>query len=71
MTKQPFHRWQVGDQAMLPGEPVTIAGFIDHGEPRPLDEVLVELTNGEERTVRRDELTTVLDRACERNGVLS
>ena len=31
---------------MLAGEAVTIAGFIDHGEPRPLDEVLVELANG-------------------------
>ena len=45
---------------MLAGEPVTIAGFIDHGEPGLLDEVLVELANGEERTVRRVDLTTVL-----------
>ena len=30
-----LHKWRVGDQAMLAGEPVTIAGFIDHGEPRP------------------------------------
>ena len=46
---------------MLAGEPVTIAGFIDHGDPGPLDEVLVELANGKERTVRRDELTSVFD----------
>ena len=46
---------------MLAGEPVSIAGFIDHGEPGPLDEVLVELADGEERTVRRDELTSVFD----------
>ena len=46
---------------MLAGEPVTIAGFIDHGKPGPLDEVLLDLANGEERTVRRDELTTVFD----------
>ena len=44
---------------MLAGEPVAIAGFIDHGESGPLDEVLVELANGEERTVRRDELTSM------------
>ena len=56
-----LHKWRVDDQAMLAGEPVTITGFIDHGEPRPLDEVLVELANGEERTVRRDELTSVFD----------
>ena len=46
---------------MLAGEPVTVAGFIDHGEPGPLVEVLVELANGGERTVRRDELTSVFD----------
>ena len=46
---------------MLAGEPVAIAGFIDHGEPGPLDEVLVEFADGEERTVRRDELTSVFD----------
>ena len=46
---------------MLAGEPVTIAGFIDHEEPRPLDELLVELVNGNERMVHRDELTTVFD----------
>ena len=43
------------------GEPVTIAGFIDHGEPGPLDELLVELAGGEERTAHRDELTTRFD----------
>ena len=46
---------------MLAGEPVTIAEFIDHGAPGLLNEVLVELANGEERTVRRDELTSVFD----------
>ena len=61
LDKQPSHRWQVGDRAMLAGEPVTIAGFIDHEEPGPLDELLVELANGDERTVRRDELTTIFD----------
>ena len=61
LDKQPLHRWQVGDRAMLAGEPVTIAGFIDHEEPGPLDELLVELANGDERTVHRDELTTVFD----------
>ena len=44
---------------MLAGEPVTIAGFIEHGGPGPLDELLVKLANGEERTVHRDELTSV------------
>ena len=46
---------------MLAGEPVTIAGFIDHGGPGPLDELLVELADGEERTVQRNELTSVFD----------
>ena len=40
------HKWRVGDLVMLAGEPVAIAGFIDHGGPGPLDEVLVELANG-------------------------
>ena len=40
---------------------MTIAGFIDHGGPGPLDELLVELAGGEERTVHRDELTTRFD----------
>ena len=52
-----LHKWRVGEKAMLACEPVTIAGFIDHGKPGLLDEVLVDLANGEERTVRRDELT--------------
>ena len=43
--------------------------LIDHGEPRPLDEVLVELANGEERTVRRDELTSVFDVKSTKNRV--
>ena len=61
LAKQPFHRWRTGDQAMLTGEPVTIAGFIDHRGPRPLDELRVELADGEERTVQRTELTSVFD----------
>ena len=55
------YKWRVGDLAMLGGEPVAIAGFIDHGGPGPLDEVLVELANGDERTVRCDELTSMFD----------
>ena len=55
------HKWRVGDQAMLAGEPVTIAGFIDHGNPGPLDELRVEFADGEERTVQRSELTSVFD----------
>ena len=46
---------------MLAGEPVTIAGFIDHGGPSPLDELLVELADGEERSVQRNEVTSVFD----------
>ena len=47
---------------MLAGMPVSIAGFIDYEGPAgPHDEVLVELPNGEERTVRGDELTSVFD----------
>ena len=46
---------------MLSGEPAAIVGFIDHGGTGPFDEVLVELANGEERTVRRDELTSMFD----------
>ena len=61
LAKQPFHRWRTGDQAMLASEPVTIAGFIDHRGPRPLDELRVELADGEERTVQRTELTSVFD----------
>ena len=51
LIKQSLHKWRSGDQAMLAGEPVTIAGFIDRGGAGPLDEILVELANGEERTV--------------------
>ena len=40
---------------------MTIAGFIDHGGPDPLDELLVERASGEECTVHRDELTTAFD----------
>ena len=52
LIKQSLHKWRGGDQAMLAGEPVTIAGFIDHGGAGPLDEILVELANGEKRTVK-------------------
>ena len=31
------HKWRVGDLAMLAGEPVAIAGFIDHGETPRVD----------------------------------
>ena len=55
------YKWRVGDLAMLGGEPVAIAGFIDHGGPGPLDEVLVELADGDERTVHCDELTSMFD----------
>lgn len=55
------YKWRVGDLAMLGGEPVSIAGFIDHGGPGPLEEVLVELANGDERTVRCNELTSMFD----------
>ena len=40
---------------------MTIAGFIDHGGPGPLDELLIELADGEESTVQRNELTSVFD----------
>ena len=56
-----MRRWRTGEPALLAGEPVTIAGFIDHGGPGPLDELLVELAGGEERTAHRDELTTRFD----------
>ena len=61
MARQPLHRWKTGEPAFLAGEPVTIAGFIDHGEPGPLEELLVELAGGDERTVHRNELTTRFD----------
>ena len=61
LANQPWHRWRVGDRAMLAGEPVTIAGFIDHGNPGSLDELRVEFTDGEEHTVQRSELTSVFD----------
>ena len=40
---------------------MTIAGFIGHGGPGPLDELLVELAGGDQRTVYRGELTTRFD----------
>lgn len=58
MARRPLHRWSTGEPAVLAGEPVTIAGFIDHGEAGPLDELVVEFADGEERTVHRGELTT-------------
>ena len=107
MTTRPPWTWRVGDQALVHRERVTFLGYIDHGGPGPLDEVLVEfVASGEERTVPRDTLSPLpdlvqgvratgevylaggrldpaeslavaahspqgLDRACERNGVLS
>ena len=61
MARHPVRRWRAGDPALLAGEPVTIAGFIDHGGPGPLDELLVELAGGDERTVHGNELTTRFD----------
>ena len=61
MTTQPSRSWRVGDQALLAGERVTFMGYIDHGGPGPFDEVLVELANGEERTVFRDALCPLPD----------
>ena len=61
MTTQPPRSWRVGDQALLAGERVTLMGYIDHGGPGAFDEVLVELANGEERTVFRDALCPLPD----------
>lgn len=61
VARHPARRWRSGDPALLAGEPVIIAGFIDHGGPGPLDELLVELAGGDERTVQRNELTTRFD----------
>ena len=61
MARHPVRRWRTGDPALLAGEPVIIAGFLDHGGPGPLDELLVALACGDERTAHRDELTTRFD----------
>ena len=61
LARQPLHRWRAGGPAFLAGEPVTIAGFIDHGGPESLDEILVEFEGGEERAVHRGELTARFD----------
>ena len=55
MDDQPIPTWRVGDQAQLAGERVTIRGFMDSGAG-PLDEIVVELANGDERTVHREQL---------------
>ena len=62
MTTQPPRSWRVRDQALLAGERVTFMGYIDHGGPGPLDEVLVEfVASGEERVVPRDALSPLPD----------
>ena len=64
MTTQPSRTWRVGDQALRRiGERVTFLGYIDHGGPGPLDEVLVEfIASGEVRTVvPRNALTPLPD----------
>ena len=61
LARQPLHRWRASEPAFLAGESVIIAGFIDHGGPEPLDEILVEFEGGEERTVHRGELTIRFD----------
>ena len=61
LARRALHRWSTGEPAVLAGEPVTIAGFIDHGEAGPLDELVVVSADGEEHTVHRGELTTPFD----------
>ena len=62
MTTQPPRTWRVGDQALVHRERVTFRGYIDHGRPEPLDEVLVEfVASGEERVVPRDALSPLPD----------
>ena len=62
MTTQPPRTWRVGDQALVHRERVTVRGFIDHGGPGPLDEVLVEfVASGEERVIPRDSLCPLPD----------
>ena len=62
MTTRPPRTWRVGDQALFHRERVTFLGYIDHGGPGPLDEVLVEfVASGEERTVPRDALSPLPD----------
>ena len=60
MDDQPIPTWRVGDQAQLAGERVTICGFTDPGAG-PLGEIVVELANGDERTVHRDQLAPLPD----------
>ena len=61
MTTQPYRIWRAGDQALLHGERVTVLGFMDHGGPGPLDEILVGFDNDKERTVDRDALCPLPD----------
>ena len=58
MDDQPIPTWRVGDQAQLAGERVTVCGFIGAG---PLDEIVVELANGDERKVHREQLAPIPD----------
>ena len=52
----------MGDQALVHRERVTVRGFIDHGGPGPLDEVLVEfVASGEVCVVPRDVLSPLPD----------
>ena len=62
MTTQPPRTWRVGDKGLVHLERVTFLGYIDHGGPGPLDEVLVEfVASGEERTVHLDALSPLPD----------
>ena len=62
ITTRPPRTWRVGDQALVHRERVTVRGFIDHGGPGPLDEVLVEyVASGEECVVPRDALCPLPD----------
>ena len=65
MNDQPIPTWRIGDQAKSAGERVTVRGFIDPGTG-PLDEVVVELANGDERTVHRERLVLTPDFSRER-----
>lgn len=60
MNDQPIPTWRIGDQAKLAGKRVTVRGFIDPGTG-PLDTIVVELANGDERMVRREQLVAIAD----------
>ena len=62
MTTRLPRTWQVGDQALVHRERVTIRRFIDHAGPGARDEVLVEfVASGEESIVPRDSLSPIPD----------